>query len=269
MRSISSDPPVGSTLSAIRASAPSLTPSERRVADVCVEQSRAVAWWSVAELAEHAGTSTATVTRACQRLGFSGFQHLRTLLVRELGAATVPLIDPSSGCRDGAGDLQAAFAEMATDVAGALAPLDDGAFDRAVRVLASADRILVIGNGGSGASAAAMAVHFVLNGRTAVAPTDAVIQQMTAAHLTSRDVCLVVGDSGTDSATLGPAESARAAGATVVGVARSPLVELSDISLVIGRGTGCPDELGRSATVVQFAFLITLQIAVCRDGLRR
>ncbi|MBC2639809.1 MULTISPECIES: MurR/RpiR family transcriptional regulator [unclassified Rhodococcus (in: high G+C Gram-positive bacteria)] len=262
-----SDPPVGATLSAIRALSPSLAPSERRVAEVCVARPGDVAWWSAADVAEHAGTSTATVIRACQNLGFKGFQHLRMLLLRDLGAADPGTAGELPAEESGSGLVRAVFAELATELAGALAPLDGEAFERAVSALAAAERVLVIGNGASGPSAAAVAVRFILNGRHAEAPTDAVIQQLTAARLTSRDVCLAVSDSGLNSVTLRPVEAARAAGATVIGVtgyARSTLVEKSDIGLVVGGGAGPWGGLGASATVVQIAFLISLQIAVCR-----
>ncbi|MFC0454221.1 MurR/RpiR family transcriptional regulator [Rhodococcus jostii] len=267
MSSSPSDPPVGATLSAIRAIAPSLAPSERRVAEVCVARPSEVAWWSAADVAENAGTSTATVIRACQNLGFKGFQHLRMLLLRDLGAADTGPSGELPAEKSGSGLVRAVFAELATDLAGALAPLDEDAFERAVSALATAERVVVVGNGGSGPSAAAVAVRFILNGRHAEAPTDAVIQQLTAGRLTSRDVCLAVSDSGLNTVTLRPVEAARAAGATVIGVtsyARSTLVEKSDIGLVIGGGTGPWGGLGASATVVQIAFLISLQIAVCR-----
>ncbi|WP_232319083.1 MULTISPECIES: SIS domain-containing protein [unclassified Rhodococcus (in: high G+C Gram-positive bacteria)] len=122
-----------------------------------------------------------------------------------------------------------------------------------------------MGNGVSGPSASAVAVRFILNGRTAEAPTDAVMQQLTARHLTSRDVCLAISDSGLNSLTLQPAHAAKEAGATVIGVtgyARSPLVELADMGLVLGGGTGPWGAHGASATVIQLTFLIGLQIAV-------
>lgn len=267
MRSSLSDPPVGSTLSAIRAVAPSLALSERRVADLCVDQPHAVAWWSVVDVATRAGTSTATVIRACQSLGFTGFQHLRSLLLRDLGAAGTPPSDSPSGNRDDAGRLYAVFAEVATDVSNALAPLDEEAFDRAARALASADRVLVVGNGGSGLATATVAMRFILNGQPVEAPTDAVIQQLAAAHLTPRDVFLAVSDSGANSITVGAVESARAVGATIIGVtsyAHSTLAELSDISLVIGGDSQRQDKVNISTVVIQVAFLISLQIAVCR-----
>ncbi|MDF3312721.1 MurR/RpiR family transcriptional regulator [Rhodococcus sp. T2V] len=258
---------MGATVSAIRAVAPRLAPSERRVAEVCVERPREVAWWSAADVAEQAGTSTATVIRACQNLGFKGFQHLRMLLLRDLGAVGASAADADSGERSGAGLLRTVFTELATELGGALAPLDEDAFERAVQALATAERVLVVGNGGSGPSAAAVAVRFLANGRPAEAPSDAVIQQLTAAQLTSRDVLLAVSDSGLNSVTLRPAEAARGAGATVIGVtsyAKSTLVELSDIGLVVGGGSGPWGGLGASATVVQVAFLIGLQVAVCQ-----
>lgn len=261
------DPPVGATLAAIRAVAPKLAPSERRVADVCVERPRDVAWWSAADVAEHAGTSNATVVRACQNLGFKGFQHLRMLLLRDLGAADTPTTDAEPGAQSGAGLLRAVFTEFANDLTGALAPLEDESFEQAVHALASADRVLVVGNGGSGPSAAAVAIRFLANGRPAEAPADAVIQQLTAGHLTSRDVLLAISGSGLNQVTLRPAEAARAAGATVIGVtsyARSTLVELSDIGLVVGGGSGPWTGPGEMSPVVQVAFLIGLQIAVCR-----
>jgi DNA-binding MurR/RpiR family transcriptional regulator len=264
MSKLQTDPPVGATLSTIRALAPSLGPSERRVADICIARPKEFAWWSAADVAEHASTSTATVIRACQNLGFKGFQHLRMLLLRDLGAAE-SRVPGSSHPKGGNGLLRAVFDEVATDLGGALAPLDHGAFDRAVDAIANADRVLVVGNGVSGPSASTVAVRFTLYGRTVEAPTDAVMQQLIARHLTSRDVCLAISDSGLNSLTLQPAEAAKEAGATVIGVtgyARSPLMELADVGLVLGGGSGPWSAHGASATVVQLTFLIGLQIAV-------
>src|SRR5690606_30743482 len=66
----------------VRAAAAALGPSEGRVAAVIMERPDDVVDWSAAELAAAAGTSTAPVIRACQSLGFRGFQHLRLELAR-------------------------------------------------------------------------------------------------------------------------------------------------------------------------------------------
>ncbi|GAA4482464.1 hypothetical protein GCM10023094_32410 [Rhodococcus olei] len=240
------------------------------MADVCLERPREVAWWSAADLAEQASTSTATVVRACQNLGFTGFQHLRMLLLRDLGATSGDDRERQEAPRTRMGLMRTVFDEVARDLTAALAPLDEDALDAAVAALARARRVVVIGNGASAHWAAAVAFRFVLNGRPAEAPADAVLQQVTARHLTPDDVCMAISDSGVNPYTLDPVEAARDAGATIVGVtghARSTLVERSDIALVVG-GSGPWSAHGASSTVVMLSFLIGLQVAVCeaRDG---
>ncbi len=80
--------------SRVRAAASALGPSEGRVAAVIMDRPDDVVDWSAAELAAAAGTSTATVIRACQSLGFRGFQHLRLELAR-----SVPPMTNANGLR--------------------------------------------------------------------------------------------------------------------------------------------------------------------------
>ncbi|NMM84379.1 RpiR family transcriptional regulator [Rhodococcus sp. SRB_17] len=264
-----SDPPAGTTIAAIRACASSLAPSERRVADVCVERPAEVAWWSAADLAEHASTSTATVIRACQNLGFKGFQHLRMLLLRDLGAATSADAGVGVQGATGVGLMRSVFDEVAQDLGAALAPLDAESFDKAVRELGSSRRLLIVANGGSAPAAAAIAFRFVTNGRSAEAPADAIVQQLTARHLGKSGLCLAISDSGMNAYTLQSVSAAKASGATVIAVtsyARSALVEQADIALVIGGGVGPWSGHGASSPVVQLSFLVGLQIAVAEAG---
>lgn len=187
------------------------------------------------------------------------------LLLRDLGAASNGPVGTAAATQPGVGMVRSVFGEVARDLGAALAPLDEEAFDAAVRALGAARRVLLVANGGSAPSAAAMAIRFVTNGRPAEAPSDSIVQQLTARHLGAEDVCLAVSDSGMNSYTLSSVIAAKEAGATVIGVtsyARSSLVEHSDIALVIGGGTGPWSAHGASSTVVQLSFLIGLQIAV-------
>ncbi|WP_369426224.1 MurR/RpiR family transcriptional regulator [Rhodococcus sp. T2V] len=260
MRTPRGDQTVGSTLSTVRALAPSLGPSQRRVAGVVLAAPTSSA------VSEHAGTSTATVIRACQSLGFSGFEQLKLLLVRDLSATDTPP-KQSAKVSDNARLLRAFVAATAADCACALAPLNEGELGRATDVLGSADRVLVVSNRDSGSAPAAVATRFTRGGRPADAPTDAVLLHLAARRLTSRDVCLALSDSDMSWATVRPVvTAARTAGAQVIGVsgyAGSTLLELSDIGLVIGSGTGPGGGAEARSSVIQIAFLISLQIAVC------
>ncbi|BAH50718.1 putative RpiR family transcriptional regulator [Rhodococcus opacus B4] len=115
---------------AIRAAVPSLTQSERRVAEVCLERPRDVAWGSVADLAAQSRASSATVVRACRRLGYAGFRHLRGALLEELGASAREFsprrqCDPASA----ADALRSTFADLSEGLRETLDALDPVAVD--------------------------------------------------------------------------------------------------------------------------------------------
>lgn len=228
--------PAGSGLARIRAGLPSLVPSERRVAEVCLQRPEVVAEWSAAELAEAAGTSRATVVRACRSLGFRGLQHLRLVLARDAAGAAaqgrrVRLEDGPDAV------VEAVFHEGVELLRGSLGPLDREAYGHAVRLLAGEGRLLVSGNGASAPAAMDAALRLLGAGCPAEAPTDALTQQLTARLLGPGDVCLLISSSGANELTLLVAEAARAAGARLIGltsVLGSPLGALADADLVVG-----------------------------------
>ncbi|SNQ47905.1 putative RpiR familytranscriptional regulator with phosphosugar-binding domain [Frankia canadensis] len=260
----------GGLFAAIRATLPSLVPSERRVAEVCLARPEEIVEWSAAQLADAAGTSTATVVRACQSLGFRGFQHLRLDLAREAGAAALRGEVGSTGSGDPVERLlDTVFAAATKVLADALGPLDRSLLAPAVDLLDRAGRLLVVGNGGSGPIAQDAALRFLLIGRPAEAPSDSLLQSISARLLAPTDVCLVITSSGANEPTLRAAEAARTAGAPVIGITSytsGPLGEIADILLVVGT----PDwPVGTDLIASRLASLLllnTLQLAV---GLRR
>jgi DNA-binding MurR/RpiR family transcriptional regulator len=245
-------PRAGSLFAGIRAALPALIPSERRVAEVCLLRADEVAEWSVAQLAAAAEVSTATVVRACQSIGFRGFQQLRMAFAREAGAfardaAANGAEPPAGGVRLGlpqpvAGDSPERILDLVFEVAravlaDALAGLDRTRLAAAVDLLDGPGRLLIVGNGGSAPVAQDAALRFMSTGRSAEAPADAFTQQIAANGLSDRDVCLLVTGSGVNELTLRVAEVARSRGATVIAVTSypgGPLAELADIMLTVG-----------------------------------
>jgi DNA-binding MurR/RpiR family transcriptional regulator len=262
MTSEFADPPVGGTVDHILSILPSLIPSAQRAARICVERPGDVVEMSGNDLAEAAGTSAATVSRMSQALGFRGFQHLRLLLVRDLGAAER---DDTAVAEGTEGWLRSLAERSATMLQTSLASVSAEAFERAAALIAEAPRLLVAGMGGSHPAAQAAAVAFVMNGRSCEAPADGVVQRLTASVLRPGDVCLVVSGSGANSNTLAVAAAASEAGATVIGVtsfARSPLAEVSDLVLVAGARFQSWDQGTLGSGLVQLLLLSALQMAV-------
>jgi DNA-binding MurR/RpiR family transcriptional regulator len=262
MSTASAEPPVGGTVALIRSILPSLGPGERRVADECVRAPQEVALLSVGDLAARTSTSSATVVRACQTLGFRGFQHLRLLLLRDVGAAQ----HAAAAAADVPGGRVAAlFAQAADELRDASGALDVDEFEHAAEVIARAQRVLVVGNGGSAPAAQMAALRLLTSGRPCEAPVDAVTQQLSARLLSPADVCLAVSDSGMNGVTMQAVDGAVASGATVVGVtgyARSRLGRTARHTLVVGASYGTWDTGAVTGNLAQILLLSALQTAV-------
>jgi RpiR family carbohydrate utilization transcriptional regulator len=220
----------------VRAALPLLGPSERRVAQVILDRPGSVTEWSTAELATEAGTSTATVVRACQNLGFRGFQHLRLEVAR--AAPT------GSDAAEDAHPLARIFADAGDAISLGRASVDPAGIDAAVGVLAAARRLVLVGTGFSGPPLQDAAMRFATLGRAAEAPSDVLGQQFAASSLGPGDACLTVSYSGANAHSLRACRAAKEGGATLIAVtsfARSPLTQLADIILVTGPVTRTHD----------------------------
>ncbi len=227
----SAAPPASRTavVALIRAHAATLGASEGAVARVILDRPHEVPQWSTQELAAAAGTSTATVIRACQRLGFRGFQHLRLELAREA---------PEAGDDSSAGDSVDHLFESARAVLHvARQAIDRAALATAAELLASADRVVCAANGFSAPPLQDAAMRFATVGRPVEAPLDILAQQFAAHSLTDGDACLALSHSGANAHTLATVRAARRRGARIIALSsytRTPLTDLADVTLSTG-----------------------------------
>ncbi|MBC9953419.1 MurR/RpiR family transcriptional regulator [Leucobacter sp. cx-42] len=219
------------TLALIRALKPSLGPSESAVAGVILDRCAEIPDWSTQELAAAAGTSAATVVRACQRLGFRGYQHLRLELARE-GA---PL--QSAGTSASFDAVTQSFTGAQEALRLSAAAIDRSTVLRAAQTLLSANRIMFTANGFSAPPLQDAAMRFATVGRPVESPLDILAQQFTAHTLGPDDVCLALTHSGANAHTLATVRAAQQAGATVIVVcsySHAPIPELADTVIATG-----------------------------------
>lgn len=214
-------------LARVRAGMRSLGPSETRVAEIILAQPVEVVDWSTTELATAAGTSTATVIRACQNLGFRGFQHLRLELAR-----AAPLVHPVTA--EVHGDT---FDEAVDALRLAQESVHPELIVRAADELRAARRVVLVGNGFSGPPLQDFAMRLSTRGRSVEAPIDPLAQQFAVTSLSTGDVCLALSYSGANVQTLRACTAASEHGAHVILVtsyARSPLGRLADTTIATG-----------------------------------
>lgn len=265
-------PPPGGTRALLQSLVPSLVPSERRVAQVCIDDPQLVAQMSVADLAERAEVSPATVVRACKSLGFSGFQHLRALLVRDAALIHVT----GDGDRDPVDVpgtprhlVEQLFERAIQGIRGALGALDFEAFDASVEAIRGCGRLLVVGNGASLAAAQSVALHFLGSGRVCESPVDIVTQHISARLLRPGDVCLAVSDSGMNHFTIRSAMLAAQNGATVIAItsyAKSELAGVATHTLVAGADFHSWNDSTVTGNIVQLLLLSALHAAALEGG---
>lgn len=223
-------------LAHLRAMLPSLQPSDARVARAILEDPEAAMYRSVSEVAQIADTSTATVVRCAQKLGFRGFHDLKLALAQERGAfGAARTSTPNAGHE--ASVLAQVAATGGQTVRDAAAMVDPEAFEAAVDALHAAGRLLFIGVGTSAPLAQDAGYRFRCIGLGAEAPADVHVQHVAASLLGPTDVCFAISHTGATRETLQAVESARAAGATTIALAsflRSPLTEVAGIVLTAG-----------------------------------
>ncbi|MFE9635740.1 MurR/RpiR family transcriptional regulator [Streptomyces sp. NPDC006463] len=216
----------------IRAHLSELRDTEARVAQVVLDKGSELVHLSVSDVAALAGTAPSSVVRACQRLGFRGYQELKIAAARQ-----APAHEPSQD-RDPAARALADTVRAAREALdGVAATVTPERLRTAAGLIDAAARVLVVGAGLSGAVALDTAYRLRALGCAVDAPADPLTAQLAASQLTSADACLAISHTGATRSTVEAARGARRAGAQVVALtsyARSPLSESSDCTLVAG-----------------------------------
>jgi RpiR family carbohydrate utilization transcriptional regulator len=215
----------------IEAATPSLGAGDAKVAGLVLERPDAVIYLSVSEVADEAATSTATVVRFAQKLGFNGFHELKLALAQDLAAFEQR---PSDDERSVLERVTSAGAQSVRDAA-ALVSVD--AFESAVAILNSARRVLWVGVGTSAPLAQDAAYRFRAVGVESEAAADVHVQHVAARLLQSEDACVAISHTGSTRETLAVVEAARSAGAPTVAITsflHSPLTDVADVILTAG-----------------------------------
>ena len=266
-------PQAGGVLAGIRAMLPVLKPSERRVAEAVLSRPGWAIEGSAQDLAAAADVSRATVVRTAQRLGYSGLPQLRVLLARDVGRAGSESRPEGAGVsRLPAGPTRTVldFCSSVVESLQALTTLlDADDVDHAVTVLAGAQRILVGGHGVSAPVAAEAAMRLSAIGHPAEAPQDALDQEIKARLLSQADACLLISGTGATRSTVAVAQSARAAGASIValtGFHGSPLSKIADVTLTAGFGGDSLQEELRAPLRIPPAVLVNALVPAVVDS---
>jgi RpiR family carbohydrate utilization transcriptional regulator len=216
----------------IGAAGPTHGGADARVARLVLEQPDTVIYQSVSEVADAAETSTATVVRFAQKLGFKGFHELKLALAQDLAT-----FERKHANSDEQSVLERVTAAGARSVQDAAVLVNADAFEAAVGILNRARRVLWVGVGTSAPLAQDGAYRFRAVGVESEAPADVHVQHVAGRLLDPSDACVAISHTGSTRETLAVIEAARTAGAHTIAITsflHSPLTDLADVSLTAG-----------------------------------
>lgn len=203
-----------------------LTPAERRVAEVVLAQPQLVAFGTVAELAEAAGAGAATVVRLATKLDYDGFTGLQTAVQGSLAAQLRPAAERIR--EPAAGSIGHHLELEATNVRATLGTVDATAVDDTVDHLASAPRVLVLsGDASRGVATQVVGDLQALRDGVVLVDGNEVAVRRTVAQSTATDTLLVIDLRRYDRWVLDATAAARANGAWCAVVTDSVLAPLT------------------------------------------
>ena len=127
-----------------------LTQSQKRIAESIVDDPEFVAFATVDKLAGRLGVSPSTIVRFAYKVGLDGYQDLqarvRTLIRSQMRSASDPQADGDSTAHLAGTPFAASLAHDVDHLLRTIKALDRESLDKAVEVLAAADRIYVTGD---------------------------------------------------------------------------------------------------------------------------
>lgn len=212
----------------------SLSKMERKTAECMAENQDKLIYASITELAELAGTSEATVTRVCTKLGYSGFQALKVSVARELVSQQEKIHEDLKADSPPEMIIDKIFSSAIHTLTMTRKALDGKAVAGSIDALCRARRIVVIGNGNSGAIALDAQHKFLRIGLNVSAYTDDHMQMIAVVSMTKDDVLIAISHSGSSRDVAEAMQLAKEKGATVISITNngiSPVSKLADIRL--------------------------------------
>lgn len=243
-----------------------LTKKEKQLADYILAQAESVLAMPTAKLAQEAGVVPSVVVRLCQSLGFSGYTAFKLALSRELARNEQMNFSPYIGAKDTpASVFDKIFAANIKTLQDTAQAMDRSELNRAVDILAEADRIYLYGIGTSAGIVSDFQFRLMQLGFVAFGFTDVVQMQTSSLNLTEHDVAIGVSNSGRTVATVEALRRARERGTKTVGVTSYPgseLVKNSDCPLVIKTDEIHYPMEAISARIAHISLLDSLTIAL-------
>ncbi|OQY27927.1 MAG: hypothetical protein B6243_12575 [Anaerolineaceae bacterium 4572_5.2] len=220
-------------LSKVRGFYTSLSSSEKKVADFVLEHYQETIRMTLVDVAQKSGVSDATVLRFCRSIGYRRWLEFKIDLTQTLPNLPEQILDEVSE-GDSPGDIaKIVFNCSIQALTDTIAVLDETSFKQALDLINNAEKILLIGVGTSGPMANEMHNRFLRLGLNCHVQTDSYIQVMESALLTSKDLIIVISQTGDSEDPLRTTALAKSNGCSVIVITGNTASKLTDHADVV------------------------------------
>lgn len=223
--------------------APRLTASERRVAEVVLDDPKIVAFGTVAQLASRSATSGPTVLRFASKLGFQGFADLQAAAQEEIADALRPATERIRE-RPAADVVSRVLGGDLANLRATFEAIDGAEYRAAIELLSDRQRrvLVLAGEVSRGVGIVFVTQLDLLRERVAAIGGSPVRVARQLAELSPGDVVVAIDHRRYERWLLDVLERAKEAGAEVIAVtdrALSPLAtDAKHVFVVSARGVG-------------------------------
>lgn len=222
-------------LQTIRENYKDLTQAERQIADVILQNPRAVLECSISELSQFAGVkSEASVVKFYRKIGLTSFQQFKVLLAQELSKAPLEIVyeDISEG-DDSKTITQKIFKATVRAILDTLDTIDIKSLEKATELFLNAKRLLFFGFAASAAVAFDAFHKFTRLGKHCLFSNDEHIMATILATATNEDLVVAISHTGETKSIVALAKKAIEMSVPVVAITGNPKSSLARISSVV------------------------------------
>ncbi|MFZ6743157.1 glucokinase [Undibacterium sp. JH2W] len=245
-----------------------LTPAERRVAALVLENPRTVLNEAIAEIARLADVSQPTVIRFCRSLGFLGLADFKLKFASSL-TGTIPVRHSQVRMSDSTHDLSAKVIDNTVSaILNFRDQLDVRSLDQAIALLRKANKVEFYAMGNSRAVALDGQHKFFRFRIPTASYGDAHLFSMAAELLNPGDVVIVVSNSGKLPELLKAVDAARLAGADVIAITpnQSPLAKKATVCLAVNHTEDNATFLSMISRILQLLLIDIIAVGLSVDA---
>lgn len=230
---------------------PSLSKTEKKVADYVKKEKNQIIYQTLQEISQNIQVGEATILRFCYKIGFDGFQDLKL---------NIAMVEPPEDSATNDDYTENVTENMIRCIQETKAVLNEASLEKAVDLLCNANRVAIYGIGASGNAAQELQSRLLRSGKMTQAVLDNHYQLMTSAIFTEEDVIFAFSLSGSTVELVDSLSLAKKNNVKIVAVTNhilSPVASLSDLVLLTA-GKESPMEGGSLTGKVSQLYIIDL-----------